>query len=151
MARLERHSADDLGYRHLSSRGENIGKFALMPRIKMNDNNKSGIDVIGQTFEKHLQGLDPTRGRSNADGWKSLNGFPARTFLPHIVHSISCPGEMRIAMMPLSSLPPNPPPGRWGVPAARQSLGEHVSFSLQLPVLCEKPFRYPNPLGHLQL
>ena len=81
----------------------------------MNDHNKCGIHVIRQTFEKPLERLDATRGCSDADGRKSLSGFPARTFLPYIVHRISCRREMRIAMMPLNFFPRTRRPGRWGL------------------------------------
>ena len=40
----------------------------------MQDNNERGVDVVGYTFEKHLQGADTPGGRANANRWEALPG-----------------------------------------------------------------------------
>jgi hypothetical protein len=48
----------------------------------MHDNNESSVHVFGQTFEKNLQGVDPSSGRPDANRWKSLDaGLRAGTSL----------------------------------------------------------------------
>jgi hypothetical protein len=37
----------------------------------MHDNNKSGVDLVRETFEKHLQGVDATGGRPDANRWEA--------------------------------------------------------------------------------
>ena len=58
VARFNRRQASNLGHRHFRPSGENIGELALALRVEMHDNHESGVDVVGQTFEKHLQRVD---------------------------------------------------------------------------------------------
>ena len=83
VARFEGHAAGDLRHRHSRSGRENAGKLALVPGIEMHDDNESRVDIVRQTFEKHLQGVNAPGGRSDADRRKSLVGFNA---LGHVVH-----------------------------------------------------------------
>jgi hypothetical protein len=43
----------------------------LAPRIEVQDNNESGVDIIRQALEKRLQGVDATGGRSDANRRKA--------------------------------------------------------------------------------
>jgi hypothetical protein len=72
VARLKGHAASTLGDRHSRASGQNAGKLALATRVEMHDDNESRLDIVGQAFEKHLQGVDATGGRSNANRWKPL-------------------------------------------------------------------------------
>ena len=38
----------------------------------MDDNDESGVDVVRQTFEEHLQGVDASDGRPDANRWEAL-------------------------------------------------------------------------------
>ena len=40
----------------------------------MQDNNEGGVDIIRQALEKHLQGVDASGRRSDANGRKPLPG-----------------------------------------------------------------------------
>ncbi len=48
----------------------------------MHDNNQGRVDVVWKALEKHLQGVDATGGRPDANCWKALPGrLVARSFL----------------------------------------------------------------------
>ena len=83
MTRFNGSEAGNLGHRHSRASGENVGKLALVPRIEMHDNNESGVDVVRQAFEKHLQGVDASGGCSDADRRKPLGD---NSSLGHLVH-----------------------------------------------------------------
>jgi hypothetical protein len=74
MARFNESEARNLCHRHSGASGDNVGKFALARRIEMHDNDESGVDVVRETFEKHLQGVHASGGRSDANRRKSLLG-----------------------------------------------------------------------------
>jgi hypothetical protein len=48
----------------------------------MHDNNKSRIDIVGETFEKHLQGVDAPGRRPNANRWEAFSGLVLARFSP---------------------------------------------------------------------
>ena len=83
VARFNGRAAGNLGHRHSGPSGENAGKLALVRRIEMHDNNESGVDVVRQAFEKHLQGVDASGGCSDADRRKPLGD---NSSLGHLVH-----------------------------------------------------------------
>jgi hypothetical protein len=91
MTRFKAHAASDLSHLHSSPSREDVGKFALVRRIEMYDNNEGRVDIIRQTFEKHLQGVNTASRRSDADGRKSLGCSATSHFLAYIVHWMSRP------------------------------------------------------------
>ena len=75
MARLQAHPTRDLSHRHFCARRENAGKLALVFRIEMHDDDKRGVDVLGEALEKNLQRPDSSRGCPDAYRWKPLAGL----------------------------------------------------------------------------
>src|SRR6202020_3610461 len=78
---VDGREARNLGDQHFRPCAENVGKLALAPGIEMHDNNESGLDVVRQAFEKHLQGVTPP-----ADVPTPGNGFrpPSGSLLPRL-------------------------------------------------------------------
>ena len=72
VARLHGREAGDLRHRHPRPGGENAGKFALARGIKMHNDNESRVDVVWETFEKHLQGVDAAGGGADANRREAL-------------------------------------------------------------------------------
>lgn len=89
VARFHGREAGNLGHRHFRPSGQNVGELALAPRIEMHDDNEGGVDVVGETFEKHLQGVNAPGGRSDAHRWKSLGGLGAAASIADLVHLTS--------------------------------------------------------------
>ena len=58
VARFKRHEPGNLGDRHSRASGQNAGKLALATGVEMHDDNERRLDIVGQAFEKHLQGVD---------------------------------------------------------------------------------------------
>ena len=56
VARFNRRTAGNLGHRHSRASGQNAGKLALAPGIKMHDNNEGRVDIVRETFEKTSAG-----------------------------------------------------------------------------------------------
>jgi hypothetical protein len=75
VARFKGHEPGNLGDRHSSASGQNAGKLALATRVEMHDDNESRLDIVGQAFEKHLQGVDAAGRGSNAN---RRNALPRR-------------------------------------------------------------------------
>ena len=48
VARFNRNALGDLGTRHTSSGGENVGQFALMFGVEVNNDNERGLNVVRQ-------------------------------------------------------------------------------------------------------
>ena len=98
VARFNRRTAGNLGHRHSRASGQNAGKLALVPGIKMHDNNEGRVNIVWETFEKHLQGVDASGGCSDADGRKPLDDSSS---LAHLVHWTSnylmwmCAGQLQ--------------------------------------------------------
>jgi hypothetical protein len=61
-----------LGDRHFRPSGENVGELALTLRVEMHDNHESSVDVVGEIFKKHLQGMHAPGGCSDAHRRKPL-------------------------------------------------------------------------------
>jgi hypothetical protein len=73
MARLESDAAGHLGHWHARSSRKDVWQFALVPGVKVDDDYERRGDIVGQTLEKLLQRMNPSGGRSNADGRETLD------------------------------------------------------------------------------
>ena len=107
VARFKSNTAGDLRHRHSRASRKNAGQLALVLRIEMHDNNEGGVDILRETFEEHLQSVNASRGRSDADRRKSLAGFlRAPPSVARLVHRRSqtlrsdAPGSMGAAARP---------------------------------------------------
>jgi hypothetical protein len=89
MARLEPDAAGHLRDLHARSSGQDARELALVLGVEVDDDDESGIDIVGQALEKHLQGMDSSCRRSDSDGREALGALLGRFRIwgrPFIVH-----------------------------------------------------------------
>ena len=77
MPRLEADAAGDLGDRHPGARREDARQFALVRWIEVDDDDESGLYVVGQVFKEGLQGANAAGRGADADRRDSLQAASA--------------------------------------------------------------------------
>lgn len=78
VARFNRNALGDLGTQHTSSGGENVGQFALMFGVEVNNDNERGLNVVRQLSKNSCRARTPPADEP-IQRWKPLAAVPVRS------------------------------------------------------------------------